>query len=145
VKGRWHRTMGRGSKGGGSDFGYIFKSRTWSFEPKKARRQLVRLERPGYLVPDSQFALIHNFYRIFHQIRWARAIFRRIIKSDITQRTDRMMDELIWGGLGMITYDILGDCRNWSKPFRSDLDRSKWCLNLVYLYKKLDGGWGHGV
>ena len=34
------------------DFGYIFKIRTWSFEPYKARQELVQLERPGNLVKE---------------------------------------------------------------------------------------------
>jgi hypothetical protein len=41
---------------------------------------------------------------MFHQICWARAIFRRIINSDITQRTDSQTDELIWVGLGNLRF-----------------------------------------
>ena len=57
-------------------------------------------------LPESQFTLIHNFLRIFHQNCWAETIFFRIIKTYLwTHRqtdglTDRRMDELIWGGLG---------------------------------------------
>ena len=36
------------------------------------------------------------------------------------------------GGVGV----ALGDCQNLSKPFRPDLDRSKRCLNPVYLRNK---------
>ena len=60
---------------------------------------------PFQKIPDSRFASIHNFWIIFHQICWARAIFRRIIKSDITdRRMDRQSDELIWGGLGNLRF-----------------------------------------
>ena len=43
-------------------------------------------------------------------------------------------------------YNILGGCIYSSKRFRPDLDRSKRCLNPVFLRnkKKLDGGGGHG-
>ena len=54
VKGRQLQTMGWGgfrvAKGGGLDFGYIFKLRTWSFEPKVSRQKLVQLKRPGNLL-----------------------------------------------------------------------------------------------
>jgi hypothetical protein len=41
---------------------------------------------------------------------------------------------------------VLGDSQNSSKPFRPDVDRSKRCLNLVYLRRKnLDGGGGDMV
>ena len=54
---------------------------------------------------------------------------------------------MVWvGPVGMEKLPVLGDSQNSSKPFRPDLDRSKRCLNLVYLQKKLDGGGGgHGV
>jgi hypothetical protein len=49
--------------------------------------------------------LIYNFQRIFHQICWARAIIRRKIKSDLSDRlTDGRTDELIWGGLGNLRF-----------------------------------------
>ena len=41
---------------------------------------------------------------MFHQICWAWANFRRIIKSDIRGQTDRRMDELIWGRLGNLRF-----------------------------------------
>ncbi len=34
-------------------------------------------------------------------------------------------------------FETVGDCSNWSKQFRPDLDQSKRCLNLVYLQNKI--------
>ena len=56
-------------------------------------------------IPDSQFLSIYDFQTIFHQICWARAIFHRIIKSDMTDGlTDRWTDKLIWGELGNLRF-----------------------------------------
>ena len=40
---------------------------------------------------------------------------------------------------------LVGDCQNSSKPFRPDLDWSKWCLNLVYLRNNLKFRQGGGT
>ena len=48
-----------------------------------------------------QFATIYLFQTIFHQICWAWAIFRRKLKSDMTEWQN---DELIWGGLGNLRF-----------------------------------------
>jgi hypothetical protein len=44
-----------------------------------------------------------------------------------------------------IVWTQLGDCQNSSKPFRPDLDRSKRCLNLVYLQNNLNFRQGGGT
>ena len=49
--------------------------------------------------------MIHNLYILIDQICRAGAIFRRIIKRDLTDRqTERLTDELIWGGLGNLWF-----------------------------------------
>ena len=59
---------------------------------------------PFRKIPDSKFASIYYFQTVFHQICWAWAIFRRIIKNDIRGRTDGLTDDLIWGGLGNLRF-----------------------------------------
>ena len=40
---------------------------------------------------------------------------------------------------------LMADCQNLSKPFRPELDWSKWCLNLVYLRNNLKFRQGGGT
>ena len=124
----WPRNTLAGAWAGGTEYGVIFfllnkfvcfvvcvtffpfVISPWSWSFHSFLRELLRTNSVRK-IPDSRFASIHDFQRIFYQICWAGAIFRRIIQSDITDGlTDGLTDWQTWvtyGSSRLILYYYL--------------------------------------